>query len=209
MKQFEYRLDARQVDWMFAPLRNKFDVIDLLMKTIKVMIVNDDLDSEQVFGKLYLCVSKMSRLFYISKHKYFSISFPFTVIEEDGDVKFYSKFNLEVDNRTTSDVIGILSSEVALASNEVMEFAEPICDVSEYNDGFWALFRDLLLFDDGYLRYDYDEGRENGKLHPLNHLDIFYSTKSTFKVGLRDEISNSHLFDLLDIESDCHFLDTV
>lgn len=84
-----------------------------------------------------------------------------------------------------------------------------VYDISEYNEGFWSLLRDLFLFDDGYIRYDYDEVLENGLTHPLNHLDIFYSTRTTFKVGFKNRIREAHFMDLLDVNSDCHFLNTV
>jgi len=209
LKYSEYHIDKRQVEWIFAPLRSKSEVIELLMKTIKIMLVNDTLDKEIIAGKIVLCVSKMSRLFYYSENKYFSITFPFTVLENEDGISFQSKHLTEVDHKATSDVLSVLTAGGVLAANDIMDFAEPVLDISEYNDGFWCLLRDLFLFDDGYIRYDYDEKHENGLIHPLNHLDIFYSASSTFKIGLKNKIKDTHLLDLLDIKSNCHYLDTV
>jgi hypothetical protein len=39
----------------------------------------------------------------------------------------------------------------------------------------------------------------NGKLHPLNHLDINYESNCTYKIGLRDKIKLNHLIDVVDI----------
>jgi hypothetical protein len=39
----------------------------------------------------------------------------------------------------------------------------------------------------------------NGKLHPLNHLDINYEANCTYKIGLRDKIKLNHLIDVVDI----------
>ena len=210
MKYFEFNIDKRQAEWIFSPLRSKVDVIQLLMKTIKLILVHEHIDPSLVHGKIMLCVSKMSRLFYCSDKKCFSINFPFTVISNDhGSLVFQSKYIDDINNKVTSDLIGIIIVGNALGSNDIMEFAEPIYNISEFNEGFWSLFRELLLFDDGYIRYDFDQIREDGVIHPLHHLDVFYSSNATFKIGLRKQIEDKHLVDLLDTNSDCHYLDTV
>ena len=63
-----------------------------------------------------------------------------------------------------------------------------------------------MLFEEGYIRYDHDEINENGLLHPLFHYDIFYSSNTTFKIGLKTSINCDHFIDLLQVESNCHFL---
>lgn len=64
-----------------------------------------------------------------------------------------------------------------------------------------------MTFEEGYIRYDYDEEHENGDLHPLNHLDIFYSSKPTFKIGLRDRYQKDYLVNLVNRETNCIYLD--
>lgn len=184
-------------------------VIALLMKTIKHMLVNYRLDNQLIKGKIVLKVSKMSRLFFISQDKVFSINFPFFVSDTNNELSFYSNDGHEVDSKVTSDVLSILTSDTVLNSGDVIAFADFICDIADYNTGFWSLLRGLLLFEDGYIRYDYDEKYENGFRHPLNHLDIFYGSGSTFKIGLRRSITQDHLMDLLDLETDCHFFENV
>ena len=55
----------------------------------------------------------------------------------------------------------------------IFEFADPIATIVDYNLNFWSFLRELLLYEDGYIRYDYDEEHQDGLLHPLNHYDIF------------------------------------
>ena len=145
-------------------------------------------------------------LFFISEKKYFSINFPFHVTNDGNQLRFRSKNIDDIDNKITSDVIGVMSNQLVLESNEILDFAAPIDEASHIR--FWSLIRDLLLFEDGYVRYDYDEENENELLHPLNHLDIFYSSNCTFKVGLNDQITSEILIDCLDIRSNCYFLNT-
>lgn len=71
LKSFKFDLDERQVKWIFSPLRDKIQVIELLMKIIKIILVDDKLDSERIKGKVVLRVSKMSRLFFSQKINFF------------------------------------------------------------------------------------------------------------------------------------------
>jgi hypothetical protein len=67
--------------------------------------------------------------------------------------------------------------------------------------------------EDGYIRYDmnevgYKEAKEKGfeHRHPLNHLDVFYTSKATFKLGLKKAIINDEFIDYLNIKTDCKYL---
>lgn len=209
MKRIPFNLDERQVRLLFSPIREKTNVIELLMESIKIMLVNNEMKENLIKGRMLLHVSKMSRLFYFSDNKYFSINFPF-FINQENILSFYSKNIKDIDSRITSDVLGILSSEKNLTAsrslNDLLDFASEIeCD-EDYRKTFLSFLNELLLFEDGYIRYDFDEIRNNELTHPLNHLDIFYSSGSTFKIGLTKRISEDFLIDLLDLQTDCHFL---
>ena len=156
-----------------------------------------------------LIVSKMSRLFYVSDDKYFSLNFPFSVIEDGELLCFKFKNGDEIDSRFSSDIIAVISSPEAFMSFDIFDFLDPVVEIIENNCNFWSLLRDLILFEDGYIRYDYDVKHANGAIHPINHLDIFYSSGSTFKIGLKDRIDDNHLIDILNVSTDCHFLDTI
>ncbi|OSI12532.1 hypothetical protein BWD07_05380 [Neisseria canis] len=70
----------------------------------------------------------------------------------------------------------------------------------------YEILNSLLIMEDGYIRYDHDEERENGKLHPLYHYDIFYESGNTFKIGLTQKINVENLIDFVDITTDCHYI---
>jgi hypothetical protein len=151
-------------------------------------------------------VDKMSRLFYVFDNKIFSINFPYAVTEKDGDLKFRSLHHSEVNSAVTSNVLALLEVGDTLLNREVLHFAEPISDACQYDEDFWSLFRELLMFEDGYVRFDHDDERANGQLHPVDHLDVFYTSGSTFKIGVHNRLSHEHLFDVLNVTTDCHFL---
>lgn len=73
-------------------------------------------------------------------------------------------------------------------------------------DLIWEIIKKLLVFESGYLRYDYDIQHEDGRLHPLNHLDINYSSDGTFKIGLIDSINSDEFIDILDINTESYYI---
>lgn len=205
MKNFEFKIDEHQSRWAFSAIRERKDVISLWMRAIKVMLVNAPPADEQVAASIVLRVSQMSRLFFVSENKIFSVSFPFFVRESEGGLQFYSVNYPNVDHRATSLILSLLDSPL-LMSNDPLHFVEPVCEAFVDDTDVWALFRDLLIVEDGYLRYDFDPERHNGHQHPLNHVDVFYSNASTFKLGLTVNSSLDHLADVLDLATDCHYL---
>ena len=86
------------------------------------------------------------------------------------------------------------------------EFVDPIVEIEEQEARFWPFILALFMYDDGYIRYDYDKENENGKLHPLRHYDIFHASKSTFKIGLDHNINPEEFVDLVNIKTCCHFV---
>lgn len=149
----------------------------------------------------------MSRLFYFTKDKYFSVNFPFAATETEEGLIYSSEHISDIDSRVTSQVLSVISSEDSFGADCIFEFADPIATIVDYDLNFWSFLRELLLSEDGYIRYDYDEEHQNGLLHPLNHYDVFYSSGATFKVGLKQKIERETIIDLLQTESNCHFLE--
>ena len=43
-------------------------------------------------------------------------------------------------------------------------------------------------------------------MHPLNHFDVNYSSKTTFKIGIDSKIDNNFFLDLMDITTDCQYI---
>lgn len=70
----------------------------------------------------------------------------------------------------------------------------------------WTLFSYLLKYDLGYIRYDIDPEHENGKLHPLYHLDICLDNSATYKIGLNQEIRFDNFKDILDTTTESWYI---
>ena len=69
-----------------------------------------------------------------------------------------------------------------------------------------TLFSYLLKYDLGYIWYDIDPEHENGKLHPLYHLDICLDNSATYKIGLNQEIRFDNFKDILDTTTESWYI---
>ena len=73
-------------------------------------------------------------------------------------------------------------------------------------DAVCELVKHLMLFEPGYIRYDHDREHANGAMHPEHHLDIFFSSDSTMKLGLSTGIGSEWFIDLVNILSECKYV---
>lgn len=205
MKRHSFDIGDWEISNFFSPIRGKRDVILLLMKTVK--LINSPLlpiESKRKAGEIILLISKMSRLFFVSDVKIFSIRFPFFAREIEGQLAISSVYVENIDSKVTSDIISFFSSSDIFEFPDFLDFADYLPDEDER---IWNLVRDLLLFEDGYIRFDHDPKNANGTIHPLNHFDIFYTDQCSFKVGTNQKLSVSDMIDLLDRETPCRYLE--
>jgi hypothetical protein len=213
MKVYEFNISQVYINKFFKPIRSKAEVIEVLMEAIRYMLLNPHIEEENKVGKIILKIDKMNRLFFFTDGKYFSIVFPFFAIKEDKNYLFSFKNKIEIDSRLISQVISIIKCDEFKAHCS-LDFVAPICEYEEdCDENFWIFLRELLLMEDGYIRYDYDEEnyhkfkkRGEEHKHPLNHYDLFYFSHATFKLGLNTVLSEDEFIDLLDINSDCKYL---
>lgn len=205
MKVLDFKIDKYQIERILLPMRSKEDVILLWMRTIKTIICYVEPTDESTSGLIRLHIDKMSRLFIFTESIAFSINFPF-VVRIDGDTISFSLSSCnDIDSKITSEIIGLISTHKVLDSHQILDFVDPfLCSCDHYS--IFAVFKDLLVCEDGYIRFDHDITHENGDNHPLNHLDIFYSSAATFKIGLRERLSIHDFADILDTGTDCHYL---
>ena len=76
MKKLEIKMGEYFYEKVIKPVRTKQEIILLLLETLK-LINNMEQDITQEKGKIVIYVDKMSRVFYQTENKAFSIYFPF------------------------------------------------------------------------------------------------------------------------------------
>lgn len=208
MKIYSFNIRQEMVKNYFKPIRTKIDIIILLMLTIKHITIHDFEEGIKSFNSIVLIVGKMNRIFYILENSYHSISFPFEVDEVDGFLLFRDRYGFSIDSRLTSFVLSLFNNNdyFGFKFEELFyEFDDRCYDV----DSYWRIVSMLMMYDDGYIRYDQDLDNENGDLHPLNHFDIFYTNKSTFKIGLRSPITIDQFYRFLNRNTVCSYLEKI
>ena len=211
-KEIKFNAGKNIYEMACKPLRSRKEAILLLLYTIRMFDV-EELTLENVSIKVAIAINKMNRIFYILEDKIFSMQFPFCLeICEDKVARIYdAKTGLDMDSMLVSALIGIFQKADANSNYSLDNFLEEIIDSEnilpnvEVNQ-LWEIVKSISTYDLGYLRYDYDEEHKNGVLHPLNHLDIFLDTGATYKIGLEKRLSYEKFKDILDITTNCFFL---
>ncbi len=216
MKKFEFELSDSLYDRALLPIRRKDDLLRLLAHTIKFLILQPATDTTVIAAdrKLILYIDKMSRLFFCVKDKMFSFRFPFYVgiNPEDNSLSISFKDYFEFDSITSSLLLAILEQEDIFngtLENVNEKMLQEIIENEWENidlDGVCELVKQLMLFEPGYLRYDHDEEHANGTMHPEHHLDIFFSSNGTMKLGLKNSVESEWFVDLVNILTECKYV---
>ena len=194
------------------PIRKQQDGVLLILDILNLLLIRESINDDK--GTIMIIVDKMHRLFCFADNKYFSIVFPFEVeITPDKDYRIYdSVLNMEINSRLISLMERMLS-QINLTENTIDEIIEnAYFDVSEeeYTEmevsNCFNLILRLLSMELGYIRYDYDPEHENGSIHPLHHFDVNYSSKGTYKLGVKRKMKKEEFVDLLDIRTECKYV---
>jgi len=213
MKRFEFEIGHSILRKLFPPnrVKSKLQVLNILLETIRYCLSYnlDEIHSSQ--GKIVLIVDKMSRIFFSSENKSYSISFPFLSLQDKEGIRF-SFENIDLDAYLVSNLIGVITNE-GFMDGSSLELFESLVDFEKENEQIWCILRELLLYEDGYIRYDNDiigfnKAKENGyeHRHPLNHFDFFYTNRATFKLGSETIIGIDEFIDILNIKTDCKYI---
>lgn len=205
MKIVEKIIPKFQEDLFFSAIRDKKDFAKLLAVSARNLLIDfEEIGAVVSECKMKLVVDKMSRLFYFKEDKYFSVSFPFTVLIDKGhviDIKTLS--GKKVDNKSISAIISILEEEQFQLNPSLLDLYIASSELSSLGV---ELLEEIFQSEPCYIRYDNDPKNEKGALHPLNHLDINYSAYGSYKIGLSKVIPLANFEDVLNINTDCSFL---
>ena len=204
MKIIEREILPFQEKDFFAPIRDKASFARLVVCAARHLLLDNVGASAMETSKMKLIVDKMSRLFFYKNNKYFSVAFPLTVFIDRKNVTEITTYSgKKLDFVNISAVISILDSEYFRNHPSLIDF--PIEPMSIEASGIYFL-EEIMQFEPSYIRYDNDPDNQNGKLHPLDHLDINYSQYGTYKIGLSKSISGVYFENLQNINTDCIFI---
>lgn len=147
---------------------------------------------------------------YISE---WTMQFPFRIENNDiqNGIRIYDSVTGILINATTLSFLIGLFEQINRPETDFEKVFEIMMESEQNDDEFtieqmWTLFSYLLKYDLGYIRYDIDPEHENGKLHPLHHLDICLDSSATYKIGLNQEIRFDNFKDILDTATESWYI---
>ena len=160
---------------------------------------------------IIIWVDKMSRLFLNQDQKIHCLNYPFDIRDQGGVLQFFY-LKRKLDSISMNVVLSILSNFDAIQKSldDMLDcFIETMTEFSVKLDSdmhfYWNLLMYLLTMETGYLRYDHDE-MNNAPLHPMDHIDFFYSNRNTFKIGLKRKLTWQDIKEIIDTRDICHYL---
>ena len=214
MKLFNLSLNKLQERELFYPIYNKLDYARLLLLSSRYILL-DTISSVSSTSFLNLKIDKSKRLYFHSEKKFFSIAYPCSVVIDDETiVEIKTLKGIPLNYYSISSALSILKDESFINNPSLTDFYinyNPTTDLLFENtvsvDLGISLLEEIFQYEPSYIRYDYDEENENGKLHPLNHFDICYSSEGVFKIGLNCKIDFEFFEDILDTNTDCIFIE--
>lgn len=184
MKIIEIKINRFICEKISMPIRDKRDTILLLLETMKLVNHREN-NLFNKKGKIMICIDKMSRIFYWTDDKIFSFYFPFS-LEKTGDGN-YRIYDSLTDFEITNQMLSLLISIFEKNKNQEESLENTVDHIIDSAN-------------------DYDAVHENGKMHPLYHLDVNYSSGASYKIGLYHELQIEEFKEILDITTDCLYL---
>ncbi|MEA4836285.1 MAG: hypothetical protein VB133_14265 [Anaeromusa sp.] len=215
MKSYGIEVDPNIIGYN-SSIRDKSTIVKLLINIVRYLTIYPvkplktlNIQNTKTRIALILNIAKMSRILICEDKKIHTFQFPFDLSISNDSIKIYYD-NIEID----SGILTILSTTFTdLNDGQSIEkiienYWGAISDleISENEARIYSgLITYLISFEPGYLRFDYDDNtdRTDPNNHPLNHLDIYYTNKNTFKIGLSDRLSYTQLINVLDIAKPC------
>lgn len=200
-----------------SSIRNKYQIINLLISISSNFLIKAKPYLEDVACdlpnkiRIIFYSDKISRVFIIEPNnkKIHSFNFPFKFIIDKNSYKiFFESYEIDISICYFLKSIFKECSDELTINNILERLSDPEIDSYSIDLNFIekiVLF--LLTFEPGYLRYDFDEYHENTLLHPRCHLDINYSTKTTYKLGLTKSLNFFELLDIIDTKK-CYYIST-
>ncbi len=211
MKRYSIIVSSKFIK--YHSIRTKWDIIHLLIEINKILVIESLSKDIRIKGNvneaninIIINVDKMSRIFIVENSKIHSFQYPFFI--SDNEIRFDSFL---VDNFVLSIVATVFNDVDQIHSLEFfLDRLWKIQEAYDIEDCFCKELEKLIIFlftfEPGYLRYDYDIER-NSEGHPLNHFDFYYSSNTTFKIGLNRELDFDKFCSIVDINDTCYNLE--
>lgn len=191
-------------------IKYKSQIIAILISSLKVVLTDFSPKKEEGTGIFYIKEYQSKRRIFFSVNdeedkvmKHFSFIFPFGILKNEGEIYFTLNNCRQPIDLYTLEILSALSDNKWFCDNnennhDILIFFESYMDAigefnvsAEFETELWSIIKLLLTFEPGYIRYDYDVENFIEHVHPLHHIDVYYSDIGTFKLGLHESVNIS------------------
>jgi len=192
-------------DSIFSPIRQKKDFIMLLVNAISYVQTTVEISRAEGSYLKIVKNGKVTRFIFVSENKVFSVAIPFHVTVSSDNGVIFKCNGIDIDSEILYGLKSIFGGEY----NDLNYYSvyEKIEDLNFDSEDIWDVLNSILMAEEGYLRFDHDPGSQNGRTHPLNHLDIFYSNNSSLKIGTYTPPCPEFLFDMIKFEGEKKYIE--
>jgi hypothetical protein len=219
----ELNINKKVYDLICRRIKSKSHLIQLLAEISSLIISNIPVKNNK-YGKCIIRLENKRRIYFSindaksNVNKHFSFNFPFNISEENGLLKLETMHrSIEIHSHHIAVIRALCSNdgfdEKLCRHGILLDFTAFVASVFEdlglsfdfYEKDINQILMELIMFEPGYIRFDNDEKNANGRIHPLNHLDIFYSQSTTFKLGC-SLLELGKFIDILEPANECEFI---
>lgn len=167
------------------PLDNLFNILVIIEAINSCPDCQVQQDNELFDIAVY--TREFNRFFIKKSDGYFSMSNPFQVIIDNGDISF----NCDLMEAPVSgifiavmrNIIQTIKSSLHSHDEVIISLVDDLSLTMDDAEIYYDTFSSLISEDHGYFRFDDDPDRENKDIHPRYHFDIFYKDSAAIKIG--------------------------
>lgn len=200
MNRIEYDLNFALSVIKTGSLRTRVNCITLVLEVSKLLLLNQQWakGAENPESAIYLIHEDFFRVIISRSGSIHSIVYPFKIEHENGTYSLKS-----IENRIDIDLFMLSQLMCYYKSGIPDDDQDPVSDLSL--DAI-AIIDELSSYEEGYVRFDDDPARENGRMHPRYHYDIFYTDQAAIKIGLNKAVDIESIIDFLSPKTNCHYI---
>lgn len=144
------------------------------------------------------------------------------LVDRDKIVSFSFAMNIKLKEHdlfdTSNCVTGIYLRSHRISAREVSEAKQILNNCTDSDSLYYYnvlgededlsyetffLFEHFLFFEWGYVRFDHDPSHAKGRIHPMDHLDINFTTYSTYKLELKKMVDVNDIVNMINKKTDC------
>jgi len=220
--ELKYRLSEKQMENVLGFSKRRMDIVKMILEVSRVILSLQFEEDKESPNLVVVQGKRFRRIFAIRRgvskediKSIISVFYPFRIVSSKGAIELYLGKH-RISNKVISFLSSLFNRKTAMSPmvfEEIFylfgEIKEDILLSYEEEETCWCCIEELLSFEAGYLRYDNDPRNAVKKVHPENHIDIFYEDNASLKVGLEGKIGIDDLIEIADRNTPCYFLKRV